>query len=92
MSHKNSYSTCKPITRDEIEARVIPILAERAGMPPEQLHDAQRLIEDLGYDSLEMIEASMEIEEEFDIDVPDDALERMKTVGDVLKEMTEVLG
>jgi acyl carrier protein len=42
-------------------------------------------IEDLGADSLDIVELVMQMEEEFDLDIPDEDAEKMKTVGDVVK-------
>lgn len=43
------------------------------------------LIEDLGADSLDLVDLVMSIEDEFDVEVPDEAIENIKTIGDVVK-------
>ncbi len=91
MNQKNVFSTCQPLTREIVAARVIPILAEEAGMPPEELRDSQSLIDDLMYDSLTVVETVMELEEEFDVQIPDEAAEGMRTVADVIDGMCKLL-
>ncbi len=91
MSQGNAFSTRRPLTRDEVAARVIPILAEQAGMAPEELRDSHSLIDDLLYDSLTVVETVMELEEEFDVEIADDAAEGMKTVGNVIDGMCRLL-
>jgi acyl carrier protein len=79
------------MTRNEVAARVIPILAEEAGMSPEDLRDSHSLVHDLMYDSLTVVETVMELEEEFDIEISDHAAEGMRTVGDVIDGMCKLL-
>ncbi|MFZ2469480.1 MAG: acyl carrier protein [Parvibaculum sedimenti] len=70
------------------DARVKEIIAEcTTGCPiaPEEMKASTALAEDLGVDSLDIIEISMAIEEEFDISVSDEIVEEFKTVGDVTK-------
>ncbi|NLS90844.1 MAG: acyl carrier protein [Planctomycetaceae bacterium] len=91
MSQGNAFSTRRSLTRDEVAARVIPILAEQAGMAPEELRDSHSLIDDLLYDSLTVVETVMELEEEFDVEIADDAADGMRTVGDVIDGMCRLL-
>lgn len=49
------------------------------------LTDDLRLDDDLGYDSLGLMEVVVDLEEEFDIEIADDAMEAWRTVGDVIK-------
>ena len=92
MSQEHAFSTRQPLTREAVAARVIPILAEEAGMPPEDLRESQSLIDDLMYDSLTVVETVMELEEEFDIEISDEAAEGMRTVADVIDGMCVLLG
>ncbi len=91
MNQENALTTRQPLTREDVAARVIPILAEEAGMPPEELRGSQSLINDLMYDSLTVVETVMELEEEFDLEIPDEAAEGMRTVADVIDGMCELL-
>lgn len=92
MSQDHAFSTRQSPTREVVASRVIPILAEEAGMPPEDLREPQSLIDDLMYDSLMVVETVMELEEEFDVQVSDEAAEGMRTVADVIDGMCKLLG
>jgi acyl carrier protein len=73
------------MSEEEIEEKVKDIIAKELGVNPEQVTQTASLSEDLGADSLDTVELVMAIEEEFSIDVPDDAAEKLQTVGDVVK-------
>jgi acyl carrier protein len=75
------------ISRSEasIEDRVTKILVEHLGIEPNQVVPSANIIEDLGADSLDTVELVMALEEEFNIEVFDDAAETMQTVKDVLE-------
>ena len=92
MSQGDTYSAHKPMTRDEIKARVISVLAEEAVMDPGDVRESHSLEGDLMFDSLMSVESVMELEEEFDIHVPDEAAQEMRTVRDVLEGMYKLLG
>lgn len=92
MNRENASSVSQPVTREAVASRVIPILAEEAGMPPEDLRESQSLIDDLMYDSLTVVETVMELEEEFDVEISDEAAEGMRTVADVIDGMCKLLG
>lgn len=91
MNQGNASSTRQPIARDEIAIRVVAILAEEADMEPGDVRESHSLTEDLMFDSLQVVEAVMELEEEFDVNIPDDAAEGMRTVGDVINGMCKLL-
>jgi acyl carrier protein len=59
------------------------IVAEHLGMQMERIRESDALIEDLGCDSLDIVEISMALEEHFDISIPDEFDEQMRTIGDV---------
>ena len=61
---------------DEIEKKVKAIIAEQISVPVEKVHDEAKFIEDLGADSLDIVELMMNIEEAFDVDIPDDEAEK----------------
>lgn len=67
-----------------IEERVIDIVAEQLGVDKEKVTAQTNFISDLGADSLDTVELVMELEEEFDINIPDDAAEKIQTVGQVI--------
>ena len=72
-----------------IDQRVKDIIVEQLGVNADQVTPAAKFIEDLGADSLDTVELIMALEEEFNIEVPDDAAEKLLTVGDVTKYIEE---
>lgn len=64
--------------------RVIDIVADQLGVDREKITMDTSFVEDLGADSLDTVELVMELEEEFDINIPDDAAEKIRTVGEVV--------
>jgi acyl carrier protein len=70
-------------SRDRVVEDVKRIVSESSGVPVEQIDETQTLLRDLPWDSLDFVECSMEIEEEFAVTVPDELMDQAKTVGDV---------
>jgi acyl carrier protein len=68
-----------------VEAKVIKIVAEKLNIEENNVSAASRFQEDLGADSLDIVELLMEIEEEFGTSISDEESERLKTVGDAVK-------
>lgn len=64
--------------------KVKQMLANQLNVQVEKITEDSKLIEDLGADSLDMIEMLMSLEEEFGINVPDDKVEDLKTVGNIV--------
>jgi acyl carrier protein len=83
MSIQSSPSREAVQSRPEVLKQVLQILSGYANMPVEEIRETHLLFEDLGLDSLDLVECSMEIEEEFGVSVPDELVEQVKTVGDV---------
>jgi len=77
------------MTREEIEKKVIAIAAERGGVPMESVTADSHFINDLHYDSLEAVEFTMEVEDEFGISVPDEQVEKFTTVLAVVDYVME---
>jgi acyl carrier protein len=75
-----------------VEDRVKDIIVEELGVEREKLTNEASFMEDLGADSLDTVELVMAFEKEFDIDIPDEEAERLRTVGDALKYLHEKLG
>jgi len=65
-----------------IEARLKTIIAEQLGISEEQVKPESRFIEDLGADSLDIVELIMAMEEEFSTTIPDEDAEKIQTVQD----------
>jgi acyl carrier protein len=67
-----------------IEQRVIDIVAEQLGVEKERITRDSNFVNDLGADSLDQVELVMELEEEFEINIPDDAADKILTVGNAI--------
>ena len=72
-----------------VKERVIDIVAEQLGVNKDQVSPETSFVNDLGADSLDTVELVMELEEEFDINIPDDAAEKIQTVGQAIKFIEE---
>ncbi len=68
-----------------VEQRVYEIVAEQLGVSKEQITRETHFVNDLGADSLDTVELVMELEEEFDINIPDDSAEKIQTVGQAVE-------
>ena len=75
-----------------VEDRVKDIIVEELGVEREKLTAEASFMEDLGADSLDTVELVMAFEKEFDIDIPDEEAEKLRTVGDALKYLHDKLG
>ena len=67
-----------------VQDRVIDIVASQLGVSKEQITPETSFINDLGADSLDTVELVMELEEEFDISIPDDSAEKIQKVGEAV--------
>ena len=68
-----------------VKERVIDIVAEQLGVDKDKITMETSFVNDLGADSLDTVELVMELEEEFDINIPDDAAEKIQTVGQAVE-------
>ena len=68
-----------------VEERVVAIVAEQLGADKEKITEKTSFVNDLGADSLDQVELVMELEEEFDITIPDDAADKIQTVGQAIE-------
>ena len=75
----------------EMETKVFKLIAEQLEVPLDQVKTEARFIEDLGADSLDVVELIMTLEEEFEVDIPDDDAQKLATVGDAIKFIEEHL-
>lgn len=64
--------------------RVCEVLAQQLGLEENEIMPESRLKEDLGADSLDMVELIMAMEEEFDVDIPDEEAQNIRTVADAV--------
>lgn len=69
--------------------KVKDIIEKELGVERDKMTDEASFIEDLGADSLDIVELVMEFEKEFNIDIPDEDAEKLRTVGDALKYLNE---
>ena len=77
---------------DDIEAKVKEIIVEQLGVDEGQIKSESSFIDDLGADSLDTVELVMAFEEKFDIEIPDEDAEKMRTVGDAIVYLNQKLG
>lgn len=68
----------------DVADRVIDIVAEQLGVDKEKVKPETSFVNDLGADSLDTVELVMELEEEFNVNIPDDAAEKIETVGQAI--------
>jgi acyl carrier protein len=80
----NLLESQEDLTVASVQERVIDIVAEQLGVSKEQITRETSFVNDLGADSLDTVELVMELEEEFDINIPDDAAEKIQTVGQAI--------
>jgi len=71
------------------EDKIKSIIAEQLGVKVEEAKPEASFIDDLGADSLDTVELIMALEEEFGIEIPDEDVEKMTTVGDAVKYIDE---
>ena len=74
---------------DALTSKIRGLVAEQLGVDIATLSPDANILEDLGADSLDVVELVMAIEEEFDLEIPDEDAESMKTLGDVEKYVTD---
>ena len=75
---------------DSIEQKVKDIVVEQLNVTPDQVSTDSKFIDDLGADSLDTVELVMAFEEEFGIEVPDEAAEKLTAVSDVIAYIQKV--
>ena len=74
-----------------IAEKIKAVIAEQLGVKPEEVTDQAKFVDDLGADSLDTVELLMELEEEFDINIPDDAAEKIQTVGQAIDHIQDAV-
>lgn len=67
-----------------VEERVVEIVADQLGVEKDKITRESHFVNDLGADSLDQVELVMELEEEFDLEIPDEAAEKIQTVGQAI--------
>jgi acyl carrier protein len=75
-----------------IREKFLELVADQMGVKVDSLSDSTSFLDDLGSDSLDSMELMMECEEEFGVDIPDDDVEKFRTVGEVVKYLEAKVG
>ena len=69
---------------EETNQKITKVIVDKLGVSEEQVKPEAAFIDDLGADSLDQVELVMALEDEFDIEIPDDEAEKLKKVSDVI--------
>ena len=72
-----------------VSEKIKSIIAEQLGVKSEEVTPQASFIDDLGADSLDTVELIMALEEEFNVEIPDEDAEKMTTVGDAIRYIEE---
>jgi acyl carrier protein len=78
--------------KGEIEARVRKVLSEQLAVDEGQVTPDARFVEDLNADSLDLVEAVLALEEEWNIEIPEEEMDGVKTVGQAVQLVASKLG
>lgn len=70
-----------------VEERVKDIIVDLLRVEPEQVKPEAQFVNDLGADSLDIVELIMALEDKFGVDIPDDQAEKIKTVGEAIEHI-----
>lgn len=73
---------------DDIHSKITKVIVEKLGVSEDQVKPEAAFIDDLGADSLDQVELVMALEDEFDIEIPDEEAEKLKKVSDVIAYVT----
>jgi len=67
---------------EELFEKIKDVVAEQLNVEPDEIHEDSSFVDDLGADSLDLVELVMALEDNFDMKIPDEDVEAIKTVGD----------
>ncbi len=76
----------------DLQGRVTDLIVEQLGVSKDEIVMNASFIDDLGADSLDIVELVMSMEEEFDLEIPDEDAEKIQTIGDAIAYLEERLG
>jgi acyl carrier protein len=92
MMPPKSQTTSRTVAdRSDVLQDVRQIVAEQMAVQIDEVDENTALVEDLGCDSLDIVEISMEVEEHFDISIPDEAGEKIRTIGELVDGVQRLL-
>ena len=80
------------MTKEEVVEKLKTIVSDRLDVEKDQVTPEKTFVEDLGADSLDIVELIMGIEEEFEIEIPDEDAEKLTSVGEAMKYTLEKIG
>ncbi len=78
------------MSREEYLSKIKEIVAEQMDYDIEKLTEDTLFVDDLNADSLEIVELVMALEQEFNVEIPEDAVERVKSLGDLAEVLSEL--
>jgi acyl carrier protein len=73
------------MTEQELLSKINQVIVEKLGVKEEQIKNDSDFVDDLGADSLDRVELVMALEDEFDIEIPDEDAEKLNKVSDVIE-------
>ena len=77
--------------RNEMQKKVVDIIANQLGVDKEIVTPEANVVDDLGADSLDVVELVMALEEAFDLEIPDEEAEKIRAVKDVIEYLAKAL-
>ncbi len=77
--------------RNEMQKKVVDIIANQLGVDREIVSAEANVVDDLGADSLDVVELVMALEEAFDLEIPDEEAEKIRTVNDITEYLAKAL-
>ena len=77
--------------RNEMHKKIVDIIANQLGVDKEMVTPEANVVDDLGADSLDVVELVMALEEAFDLEIPDEEAEKIRTVKDILEYLGKTL-
>ncbi|MDF7637790.1 acyl carrier protein [Leuconostocaceae bacterium ESL0958] len=80
------------LSKDVVYDRLAAEVAKRFSLSPEQIKPDLHFVNEVGTDSIDMVELALEVEDEFDMDIPDGDLEQLDTLGKVADYVYEYQG
>ncbi len=91
MKNKSHVAEKTSAARERVLEDVKAIVAVQADMAVELVHESSDLENDLGFDSLAKVETVLELEDHFDVDVPDDVADEVRTVRDIVDGVMDIM-